>query len=240
MIKAKVHSVETFGTVDGPGIRYVLFLRGCPLRCKYCHNPDTWTSESNDLRTIDEIINDIKKYLPFIKRGGGVTVSGGEPLIQVDFLIGFFKELKKHDIHTCIDTTGVIYKIEGENEKINELLKYTDLVLLDIKHIDDEKHKELTGVSNKNILEFARYLSDKCIPVWIRHVLVPDLTTDEEDLLNLRKFINSLNNVKKVEIIPYHTLGVYKYEALGLRYPLKNVKPPTIEQIYLAKKALTL
>ncbi|MDF2699108.1 MAG: pflA [Haloplasmataceae bacterium] len=240
MIKAKVHSVETFGTVDGPGIRYVLFLRGCPLRCKYCHNPDTWTFDSNDLRSVDEIVSDVKKYFLFIKKGGGVTVSGGEPLMQIDFLIEFFKELKKYDIHTCIDTTGIIYNDEGINDKIEELMKYTDLVLLDIKHIDNEKHKRLTGLPNKSVLSFAKYLSDKQIPVWIRHVLVPGITTDEYDLLKLKQFLNTLKNVEKVEVIPYHTMGTYKYDKLGIEYSLKDVKPPTKEQIQLAKNILTI
>jgi pyruvate formate lyase activating enzyme len=238
MIKAKVHSVETFGTVDGPGIRYVLFLKGCPLRCKYCHNPDTWTLESNDLRTVSQLVDDIKRYFVFIKRGG-VTVSGGEPLLQIDFLIEFFKELKKLNIHTCIDTTGIIYKDEQTNEKLEELLNYTDLVLLDLKQIDNEKHKKLTGLPNKNILEFARYLSDKKIPVWIRHVLVPDITTDETDLRKLRAFLDTLENVEKVEVIPYHTMGIYKYDNLGIEYPLKGVNPPTKTQIELAKSILT-
>jgi pyruvate formate lyase activating enzyme len=239
MIKAKVHSVETFGTVDGPGVRYVLFLKGCPLRCQYCHNPDTWTSETTDIRSVEEIVNDIKKYFVFIKRGG-VTVSGGEPLLQIDFLIELFKELKKLDLHTCIDTTGVIYNPEKSNEKIDELMKYTDLVLLDIKHIDNEKHRKLTGVPNKNILKFATYLSDKEIPIWVRHVLVPGITTDEDDLKKLKLFLDTLNNVEKVEVIPYHVMGVYKYESLGLDYTLKGVKPPTREEIELAKNILTV
>lgn len=239
MEKALVHSIETFGTVDGPGIRFVLFLKGCPLRCKYCHNPDTWDLESNDIRTVDEIMMEINKYFIFIKKDGGVTVSGGEPLLQMDFLIELFKKLKDNKIHTCIDTTGIIYKKDETNEKLEELLKYTDLILLDIKHIDNEKHKILTGVPNKNILGFARYLSDKKIPVWIRHVLVPGITNDEYDLKRLRKFIDTLKNVEKVEVIPYHTMGIYKYEMLGKKYPLKNVIPPTKKQIQLAKNILT-
>jgi pyruvate formate lyase activating enzyme len=237
MVEAKVHSVETFGTVDGPGIRYVLFLKGCPLRCKYCHNPDTWTNESTDIRSLDTILKDIMKYYMFIKKGG-VTVSGGEPLMQIDFLIELFKELKKLNLHTCIDTSGVVFVDGQNNEKFDELMKYTDLVLLDIKQIDNEKHKKLTGLPNKNVLAFAKYLDQKQIPIWIRHVLVPGLTTDEADLTKLKAFIDTLTNVKKVEVIPYHVMGIYKYEGLGLEYPLKGVNPPTRDEISLAKKIL--
>jgi pyruvate formate lyase activating enzyme len=237
MVEAKVHSVETFGTVDGPGIRYVLFLKGCPLRCQYCHNPDTWTNESTDIRSLETIINDIMKYYMFIKKGG-VTVSGGEPLMQIDFLIELFKELKKRNIHTCIDTSGVVFVDGQNNEKFDELMQYTDLVLLDIKHIDNERHKKLTGLPNKNVLAFANYLNQKQIPMWVRHVLVPGLTTDEDDLMKLKAFIDTLSNVKKVEVIPYHVMGIYKYEGLGLEYPLKGVNPPTRDQISLAKKIL--
>lgn len=238
MLKAKVHSVETFGTVDGPGVRYVLFLKGCPLRCQYCHNPDTWGNESEDLRTVDEVIEDIKKYYIFIKRGG-VTVSGGEPLMQIDFLIELFKELKKLNLHTCIDTSGITFHENQENTKMKELLKFTDLVILDIKHIDNERHKKITGLPNQNVLAFAKYLSEIKIPMWIRHVLVPDLTTDEEDLKKLRSFINQLSTVERIEVIPYHTMGLYKYESLGLEYKLKGVKPPSRDQIHLAKSILT-
>jgi len=237
MITAKVHSVETFGTVDGPGIRYVLFLKGCPLRCKYCHNPDTWSLDSNDIRSVQEIIDDVKKYLVFINKNGGVTVSGGEPLLQIDFLIELFKQLKKLNLHTCIDTSGIVFN-EQNQDKYNELMKYTDLVLLDIKHIDDNKHKELTKSSNKNVLAFARYLDQKQIPIWIRHVLVPGITTDKGDLLKLRTFIDTLHNVQKVEVIPYHVMGLYKYKTLGLEYSLEGVNPPTKEQIEEAKSIL--
>jgi pyruvate formate lyase activating enzyme len=239
MQKARVHSVETFGTLDGPGVRYVLFLKGCPLRCQYCHNPDTWTVESEDIRTLTEIVNDINKYHLFIKKGG-VTVSGGEPLLQIDFLIELFKELKKLNLHTCVDTSGIVFS-EGNNiEKFNELMKYTDLVILDLKHIDDEKHKRLTGLSNKNILAFAQYLSKIEKPVWIRHVLVPGLTTDQDDLTKLRAFMDTLDNIEKVEVIPYHVMGVYKYEGLGIKYPLKGINPPTRDEISLAKSILTV
>ncbi len=177
MTKARVHSIETFGTVDGPGVRYIIFLKGCPLRCLYCHNPDTWDSETNDIRSIEDLIKDIMKYHVYIKRGG-VTVSGGEPLMQIDFLIDFFKELKKLNIHTCIDTSGVIFNEDNNIAKFDELMKYTDLVLLDLKQINNDKHKKLTGLPNTNVLAFANYLNEKEVPVWIRHVLVPGITTD--------------------------------------------------------------
>ncbi len=238
MTIANVHSIETFGTVDGPGVRYILFLRGCPLRCKYCHNPDTWKMSNDRLMSVDEVINDIKKYLVFIK-SGGVTVSGGEPLLQIDFLIELFKKLKNMHIHTCVDTSGITYNKNGKNNKIEALIKYTDLVLLDLKHIDNKKHIEITKKSNENILAFAQFLDQHHIPMWIRHVLVPGLTTDEKDLKRLKDFINTLSNVKKVEVIPYHTLGVYKYEGLGIEYPLKGVKPPSKKQIEIAKNILT-
>lgn len=232
---AKVHSVETFGTVDGPGIRYVLFLQGCPLRCKYCHNRDTWSTSFGTKRTLDEILKEIKRYTTyFAASNGGVTVSGGEPLLQSKFVTELFKELHSLNIHTALDTAGSL----PLNDSVKNLLRHTDLVILDIKHINDEKSKELTGLSNKNTLDFARYLSDNNIPMWIRQVLVPGYTDDEKDLKDLKDFIDSLTSVKKVEILPYHKLGEYKWETLGEEYPLKNVEPPTKEQINKAKKIL--
>ena len=234
---AKVHSIETFGTVDGPGIRYVLFLQGCPLKCKYCHNRDTWDSSSGKLMNLDEILNEIKRYIPYFNSShGGVTVSGGEPLMQAKFVTELFKELRKMDIHTAIDTAGSL----PVNDSIKELLNYTDLVLLDIKHIDDEKAKNLTGLSNKNNLDFARFLDEINKPMWIRQVLIPGYTDDIEDLKNLKSFISSLSNVKKVEILPYHKLGEFKWEKLGEEYPLKTVEPPTTEQIEKVKAILEI
>lgn len=233
---ANVHSIETFGTLDGPGIRYVIFLQGCPLRCKFCHNPDTWSLEENNLMSIDDLIEDIEKYTIFIK-DGGVTVSGGEPLLQIDFLINFFKELKKRNIHTCIDTSGTLFS-ERNTEKYIELLKYTDLIMLDIKHIDNKKHIEITGKSNTNTIEFAKFVDENNVPIWIRHVIVPELTTNEADLLELRAFIDTLKNVDKVEVLPYHTMGVNKYKKLGISYPLEGTKPPTKAQVELANKIL--
>ena len=234
-IIAKVHSVETFGTVDGPGIRYVLFLQGCPLKCKYCHNRDTWDSSLGTTRTLEDIVSEIKRYTSYFKSSnGGVTVSGGEPLLQTEFVTELFKELHKLNIHTALDTAGSL----PINDKIKELLSYTDLVILDVKHIIDEKSKNLTGLSNKNNLDFARYLSENNIPVWIRQVLVPGYTDDLEDLKKLKDFIDSLSNVKRVEILPYHKLGEFKWVNLGEEYPLKNVDKPSEESINEAKKIL--
>jgi len=234
---AKVHSVETFGTVDGPGIRYVLFLQGCPLKCKYCHNRDTWDLSLGTERTLEDILSEIKRYTTYFKTSnGGVTISGGEPLLQSQFVTELFKELHKLSIHTALDTAGSL----PINDSIKELLKYTDLVILDIKHINDEKAKKLTGLSNRNTLEFAKYLSDNNIPMWIRQVIVPGYTDDANDLKELKSFIDSLHSVKKVEILPYHKLGEYKWETLGEDYPLKNVVPPTKEQLKLIKEILNI
>lgn len=232
---AKVHSTETFGTVDGPGIRFVLFLQGCHLKCKYCHNRDTWDISGGEYKTLDEIFDKIIRYKNYIvPSGGGVTVTGGEPLIQVKFIIELFKKLKENGINTCIDTSGMF----PITDDVKEVLKYTDLVLLDIKHIDDEKCKDLVGFSNKKELEFARYLSDNNIHMWIRQVLVPTLTDDEEDLKRLKKFISSLKTVDKVEILPYHSTGKYKWKELGLKYELENIREATNEDVKRAKEIL--
>ena len=231
---AKVHSVETFGAVDGPGIRFVLFLQGCHLQCKYCHNRDTWDMNNGSYKSLDKIFDKIMNYKNYITPNGGVTVSGGEPLLQVKFLIELFTKLKKKKIHTCIDTSGMVTLTDD----IKHLLTLTDLVLLDIKHIDNEKCKDLVGFDNKLELEFARYLSDNNIPVWIRQVLVPGYTDDENDLLKLRTFISSLNNVQKVEVLPYHSLGKYKWSKLGLKYGLENVRDATSDDVKRAKKVL--
>lgn len=242
MMKGRVHSVETYGTVDGPGIRYILFMQGCLLRCQFCHNPDTWKMGDGKMMTVEEIIADIKEYLPFFQASnGGVTVSGGEPLIQTKFLVELFKELKKLDIHTAIDTSaGCFSRSPSFMESLDELLSLTDLVLLDLKQIDTVKHKRLTGKPNEHILDFAQYLAKKEIPVWIRHVLIPGLTEIDDDLQRLAEFIHTLPNVEKVEVLPYHELGVYKYDALGLEYPLKGVKPPTEDRVKNAEKILSL
>jgi pyruvate formate lyase activating enzyme len=236
-----IHSIETFGTVDGPGIRYVIFTQGCLLRCQFCHNADTWEIGTGKQMSVSEIIDDLKTYLPFIEAsGGGITVSGGEPLLQIPFLIELFKECKKLGIHTTIDSSGGCFShAEHFQTNLKELLTYTDLILLDIKHIDRKKHISLTGMANEHILEFAHFLSVQSIPVWIRHVLVPTISNDHADLKKLGEFIGTLNNVKKVEVLPYHKLGVYKWEALGMEYPLKDIEPPSEEETQLAYELLT-
>ncbi|MEK3990686.1 MULTISPECIES: pyruvate formate-lyase-activating protein [Robertmurraya] len=238
-MNGNIHSIETFGTVDGPGIRYVVFTQGCLLRCQFCHNADTWEIGTGKQMSVSEIIDDLKTYLPFIESsGGGITVSGGEPLLQIPFLIELFKECKKLGIHTTIDSSGGCFS-HAEHFQVNlkELLKYTDLILLDIKHIDRKKHISLTGMANEHILEFAQFLSAHQVAVWIRHVLVPTISNDLDDLKKLGDFIGTLSNVKKVEVLPYHELGVYKWEALGMEYPLKGIQPPSDEE---AQKALEL
>ncbi len=240
MVTGRIHSVESFGAVDGPGLRYVVFTQGCLLRCQYCHNADTWKIGNGKEMTVQEIMDDVLSYLPFFEAsGGGITVSGGEPLLQMDFLIELFKECKKHGIHTTIDSSGGPFNRRPNfMEKLDELLQYTDLILLDLKLIDSEKHKFITGMTNEHILDFAQYLSEKNIPVWIRHVLVPTLSDFDEDLLRLADFIKTLNNVEKIEVLPYHKLGVYKWESLGLEYKLKDVEPPSQERVENAKRIL--
>lgn len=231
---AKVHSVESFGTVDGPGIRFVIFMQGCHLRCKYCHNRDTWNINGGKYKSLDEIFDKIMNYKNYICPNGGVTVTGGDPLVQAKFVYELFKKLKAENIHTCIDTSGMF----PLTEDIKNVLSVTDLVLLDIKHIDEKKCKELVGKSNMLELEFAKYLSNNNIDIWIRQVLVPGITDDKEDLLRLKKFISSLKTVKKVELLPYHNMGKYKWEKLNQKYELENVRPATLEDVEKAKKIL--
>ncbi len=216
------------------GIRFVLFLQGCHLQCKYCHNRDTWDLNNGIYKSLDEIYEKILKYKNYICPNGGVTVTGGEPLLQIHFLIELFKKLKHNNIHTCIDTSGMI----SLTDDVKEVLNLTDLVLLDIKHIDNDKCKDLVGIGNKLELDFARYLSNNNIPVWIRQVLVPGYTDNEQDLIKLKNFISSLNNVEKIELLPYHDMGKYKWKKLNLEYPLENVPPASDEDIKRAKKIL--
>lgn len=230
---AKVHSFESLGTVDGPGIRFVMFLQGCHLNCKYCHNRDTWDINGGSYKSLEEIFQKVLRYKPYFESSnGGITVTGGEPLLQVKFLLELFKKLKKESIHTCIDTSGIV----NLTEDVKEILKLTDLVLLDIKHIDSEKCKELTGYSNKKELEFAKYLSENNIPMWIRQVIVPGITDDEKDIIDLKKFIKTLRTVEKVEFLPYHTAGKYKWKELGKKYELEDIKEATKEDIERVKK----
>ncbi|MGN1373076.1 MAG: pyruvate formate-lyase-activating protein [Candidatus Coproplasma sp.] len=233
----RIHSFESFGTVDGPGIRFVVFMQGCPMRCKYCHNPDTWAVSGGTEYTAEQVAKNALRYKNYFANGGGVTVSGGEPLLQTEFVKELFSLLKANGVHTALDTSGAVFS-EANKDGIDGLLSYTDLVLLDIKHIDPEEHKRLTERDNKNILAFARHLSDIGKPMWIRHVLVPGITDNDEYLYSLSDFIGSLKTVEKVEILPYHTMGVVKYEKLGLSYPLEGVQPPTAERVKNAKAIL--
>ena len=238
-LKGYVHSLESFGSVDGPGVRYIIFLTGCAMRCQFCHNPDTWDMKKGTLYTTDELLEKAMKYRSYWKNDGGITVSGGEPLLQIDFLTELFRKAKANGIHTTLDTSGNPFtREEPFFSKFNELMKYTDLVMLDIKHIDDEQHKILTGCTNKNILDLARYLSDIKKPVWIRHVLVPERSDYDEYLIKLDEFIQSLDNVQKVEVLPYHTLGAYKWDELGYEYKLKGIDPPSVEKLENANKLL--
>lgn len=233
---AKIHSIETFGTVDGPGIRFVTFFQGCNLECKYCHNRDTWNINDGKYISVDELFNKILNYKTYIIPNGGFTASGGEPLLQPHFLISLFKKLKQENIHTAIDTSGMV----DLTEPIKELLSLTDLVLLDIKHINPEKSKELVGASNEKELAFAKYLSDNNIPIWIRQVIVPGITDNEDDLIKLKDFISSLKTVKNIELLPYHNLGKHKWETLGFEYKLKDIRQATIDDINRAKTILRI
>lgn len=231
-----IHSIETFGTVDGPGIRFVLFLKGCPLRCLYCHNPDTWSMDNTMNLDTTDIASIVMKYKNYYKNGG-VTISGGEPLLQIDFVIELLKLIKELGLHTAIDTSGCTFD-SNDTKKYDELIKYVDLFLLDIKHIDNEKCLKLTGKSNVNTLAFARYLDKNNKKMWIRQVLVPGFTSDLENLKKTRSFIETLNNVEKIECLPYHTLGVVKYKVLGIDYPLMDVSTPSKELVDMATKIL--
>lgn len=235
MIKGRIHSFETFGTLDGPGIRFVVFMQGCPLRCMYCHNRDTWDPSGGMEYTTDDVLNKAKKYMNYFKHSdGGITVTGGEPTLQAEFVAELFRKCKEAGIHTVLDTSGF-----AEIDRVKELLEYTDMVLLDIKHALEEKHRQITGVSNDRMIKFARYLSDKGTPVWIRYVLVPGFTDDREGLEKAAEFIKSLKNVEKVEVLPYHCMGVFKWKQLGYGYPLEGVKEPSSNEIETAKKILT-
>lgn len=234
-----VHSTESFGSVDGPGIRFVTFMQGCRLRCKFCHNPDTWKLTGGTPYTPQELFNEAVRYRSFWGDKGGVTVSGGEPLLQLEFLTEYFKLCKQNGVHTTLDSCGGPFSFEEPFfSQFEELMKYTDLILLDFKHIDSQGHLELTGVNNDNIIDLAHYLSDINKPIWVRHVLVPTETDFDEYLIRLGEFVSTLSNVRKFEVLPYHKLGVYKYEALGIPYRLKGVEPPTPERVANANRLL--
>lgn len=231
--------MESFGSADGPGVRYLIFLQGCKMRCKYCHNPDTWNMSEGEEYTADEVLQKALRYRNYWKNNGGITVSGGEALLQIDFVLDLFQKAKEKKIHTTLDTSGNPFTKEMPFfEKFQELIKVTDLFLLDIKHINTEAHKKLTGQTNENILEMAKYLSDNGKDMWIRHVLVPGYTDSEEQLMELRDFVKSLKTVKRFEVLPYHTLGVFKWEQLGVPYALEEVNPPTEEEVERANRIL--
>ncbi len=235
-MKGRIHSFESFGAVDGPGIRFIVFMQGCALKCQYCQNRDTWNRNSGELYTVDEVFTKIMKYKNYITPQGGVTISGGEPLLQADFLIELFQKLKEANIHTCIDTSGNV----SLTPQIKKLIDLTDLFLLDIKCINDQVCLKLTGVSNKLELEFAKYLDEHNKKMWIRQVLVPGITDQEKDLKDLGTFVSSLKNMEKFEFLPYHDLGRFKWENLNLEYPLKDVRTATNEDIKRAEKIMNL
>jgi pyruvate formate lyase activating enzyme len=234
-----VHQLESFGSVDGPGIRFIIFLAGCPLRCKYCHNPDTWDMTKGKLYSADDLISEAIACKSYWSAKGGITVSGGEPLVQIDFLIELFQKAKNLGINTCIDTAGGPFTKEGEwFKKFQKLMQLTDILLMDIKHINEDEHIKLTGHTGKNIIEMFKYLDEIKKPIWIRHVLVPGITDNDEYLIQTRDFIRTLHNVKRVEVLPYHGLGAVKYKDLGLDYVLQDTQSPTLERVENAKKIL--
>lgn len=237
MTTGVIHSIESCGTVDGPGVRFVVFFKGCPMRCAYCHNPDTWSMAGGTEMTVDEILEQYEKKRPFYKTGG-ITATGGEPMVQIDFLTELFEESHRRGINTCLDTSGVTFKPDDPEylKKVDRLLAVTDLVMLDIKHIDPEEHKKLCKQPNDNILAFARYLDKKGIKIWIRHVVVPHITINKKYLYELGLFIGQLKMVKALDILPYHDMAKKKYKELGIEYPLENIEPATKEMAMAAKK----
>ena len=239
MITGRVHSTESFGSVDGPGVRFVIFLQGCRLRCRYCHNPDTWDTAGGEELTARQLLDSAERYRGYWGREGGITVSGGEPLLQIDFLLDLFRNAKLRGMNTCVDTAGQPFSREEPFlSKFRELCRLTDLFIVDIKHIDPRRHVSLTGRDNGNILTMLRFLSDNGNPVWIRHVLVPGLTDDDDFLRRTGDFIASLRNVQRVEVLPYHSFGAYKWEKLGIPYSLAETLPPSSDRVENARKLL--
>ncbi|MCD8020010.1 MAG: pyruvate formate lyase-activating protein [Clostridiales bacterium] len=238
-MKGMVHSLETFGLVDGPGVRCVVFLQGCHMRCQYCHNPETWRKDGGQLWTAEDLFQKVYRYHNYWKSTGGITVSGGEPLLQMNFVTEFFQLAKQKNVHTALDTSGNPFSMEERYlPGFDQLLQVTDLFLLDIKAIDSTLHKKLTGQDNQNILAMAHYLSAQGKDLWIRHVLVPGLTDSEQELLALRDLAGTLPTLKRMEILPYHTLGIAKWEQLGYDYPLDGIPIPTVEEVKRAEKIL--
>lgn len=238
-MEGMIHSIETFGTVDGPGVRYVVFVKGCPMRCQYCHNPDTWEMAGGTKMSTDEILEDYEKYKPFL-RGGGLTVTGGEPLVQIDFLIELFEKAKEKGIHTCLDTSGIMFRrnVPETYEKYVRLMKSTDLIMLDIKHIDPEEHIKLTSQPCENIFDFLKFLDEQEKEIWIRHVLVPGITLVPEYLERLGRFIAQFKHIKALDVLPYHDMGKEKYKKLGMDYVLKDVVPVEKEQAIEARNII--
>lgn len=242
--KAIVNKIETFGLVDGPGVRVVIFLQGCNMRCRYCHNPETWALKSKECKeyTPQELVDFCYRYHTYWGKNmsnGGVTFSGGEPLLQLDFLIEFAKLAKQKNINIAIDTCGQPFTNEKEYlEKFDTLASLVDLFIVDIKCFDNDLHKEITGHTNTNIFDMLKHLDLLKKDVWIRHVLVPNLTDSKEDLLNTKQFLNTLNNVRKVEVLPYHDFAIFKYKNLGIKYPLEGYRVPTAEEVKTAENIL--
>jgi len=234
-----VHSIESFGTVDGPGVRLVVFLQGCPMRCLYCHNPDTWKLTGGTDTTVEQILSQFEKNRSFYTHGG-ITVTGGEPLIQIDFVTELFSAASHKGIHTCLDTSGITFRKNNPEivDKFDRLMTVTDLVMLDIKHINPDGHQKLCGQPLEPILDFVRYLDEKAIPVWIRHVVVPGITYNQTDLYNLGLFIGTLHNVKALDVLPYHDMGKVKYENLGMDYPLKDTGPLGKDEAVAARQMI--
>ena len=237
----RIHSIESFGLVDGPGVRSIAFLQGCNLRCRYCHNPDTWVKTGGTEWEAEALFQKLYRFKPYWKKNGGITVSGGEALLQMEFVTDLFSIAKKHQVHTALDTSGGPFRTDPDYlESFQKLMDVTDLFILDLKEMDPEKHKALTGQDNRNILELTRYLSAHGKSMWIRHVLVPGLTDSEDGLEALYAFLQELKGVERVEILPYHTLGVHKWEALGIPYSLTDVLPPSAEEVKRAEKILNI
>lgn len=233
-----IHSFESFGTVDGPGVRFVVFTQGCPMRCLYCHNPDTWQMNTGKKYSVEYILNEYEKNKAFYK-DGGITVTGGEPLMQMDFVTELFEEAHKRGIHTCLDTSGITFSREASAlEKMNKLMEVTDLVMLDIKHIDPEEHIKLTQQKNDRILDYVRYLSEIKKDVLLRHVVVPTLTQNNEYLYKLGYFLGEFRNIKALDVLPYHTMGVVKYEQMGIEYPLKDIPALDKSEAIEARKVI--
>ncbi len=238
-MKGYIHQLESFGCADGPGSRFIIFFSGCKMRCLFCHNPDTWNMTKGKLYTAEELLAEAESCKEYWGKKGGITVSGGEPLLQIDFLLELFTKAKERNINTCIDTAGGPFTKQGEWFKtFQKLMDVTDILLMDIKHINEQEHIKLTGQSSKNIVEMFHYLDEIKKPIWIRHVLTPGITDNDEYLTQTRDFIRTLHNVYRVEILPYHGLGAIKYKDLGLDYVLKDTESPTEERVLNARKIL--